>query len=102
VRAHPWHARVYLQRIQVLTGCTERLRAWVSRGRGAPTKAPPGDGAKTAADASHREGGVAKAIESQTAKLPSDLFLWAAFGSMAGSLALQMMGKKEQINFVGQ
>ena len=66
------------------------------------TKAPPSDGAKTAADASHREGGVAKAIESQTAKFPSDLFLWAAFGSMAGSLALQMMGKKEQSNFVGQ
>lgn len=51
---------------------------------------------------SHSEGMVAKAIESQTAKLPSDLFLWAAFGSMAGSLALQMMGKKEQSNFVGQ
>jgi hypothetical protein len=51
---------------------------------------------------SHSEGQVAKMIESQTAKLPSDLFLWAAFGSMAGSLALQMMGKKEQSNFVGQ
>jgi hypothetical protein len=53
------------------------------------TKDPPSDGAETAADASHREGGVAKAIESQTAKSPSDLFLWAAFGSMAGSLALR-------------
>ena len=53
------------------------------------TKDPPSDGAETAADASHREGGVAKAIESQTAKLPSNLFLWAAFGSMAGSLALR-------------
>jgi hypothetical protein len=66
------------------------------------TKASPSDGMNTMTNASHREGSVAKAIESQTAKLPSDLFLWAAFGSMAGSLALQMMGKKEQSNFVGQ
>jgi broad specificity polyphosphatase/5'/3'-nucleotidase SurE len=66
------------------------------------TKAPPNDGTNTVTNTSHSEGTVAKAIESQTAKLPSDLFLWAAFGSMAGSLALQMMGKKEQSNFVGQ
>jgi hypothetical protein len=50
----------------------------------------------------HTEGRVAKAIENQTAKVPSDVFLWAAFGSMAVSLALQMLGKKEQSNFVGQ
>jgi hypothetical protein len=66
------------------------------------TKASPNDRTNTMTDASHSEGSVAKTIESQTAKLPSDLFLWAAFGSMAGSLALQMMGKKEQSNFVGQ
>ena len=66
------------------------------------TKASPSDGTNTMTNASHSEGSVAKAIESQTAKLPSDLFLWAAFGSMAGSLALQIMGKKEQSNFVGQ
>ena len=66
------------------------------------TKAPPNDGINTVTNTSHSEGTVAKAIESQTAKLPSDLFLWAAFGSMAASLALQMMGKKEQSNFVGQ
>ena len=66
------------------------------------TKASPSDGTTTMTNASHSEGSVAKAIESQTAKLPSDLFLWAAFGSMAASLALQMMGKKEQSTFVGQ
>lgn len=66
------------------------------------TKASPSYETQTAPDTSHNEGMVAKAIESQTAKLPSDFFLWAAFGSMAGSLALQMMGKKEQSNFVGQ
>ena len=65
-------------------------------------KASHNEGTDTMTNASHSEGAVAKAIESQTAKLPSDLFLWAAFGSMAGSLALQMMGKKEQSNFVGQ
>jgi hypothetical protein len=66
-------------------------------------KTPPlHEGAENMSNASHSEGMVAKAIESQTAKLPSDLFLRAAFGSMAGSLALQMMGKKEQSNFGGQ
>ena len=38
----------------------------------------------------HREGKVAKAIEKQTAKLPSDLFLWAALGSMAAAAILQV------------
>ena len=36
----------------------------------------------------HKEGKVTKAIEEQTAKIPSDVFLWAALGSMAVSLAL--------------
>ena len=31
-----------------------------------------------AGDGSHQEGRVAKAIEEQTAKLPSDTFLWMA------------------------
>ena len=51
---------------------------------------------------SHQEGPVATAIEEQTAKLPSDLFLWAALGSMAISAALQIAGKKQNSNFVGQ
>jgi hypothetical protein len=50
----------------------------------------------------YREGTLTKAVESQTAKLPSATFLWAAFGSIAASLALQMMGKKEESLFVGQ
>lgn len=48
------------------------------------------------------EGTIAKAIEEQTAKLPSDLFLWAATGSIAASLTLRMMGKSNQSLFVGQ
>ena len=50
----------------------------------------------------HREGLVARSIEQQTAKLPSDLFLWAAFGSIAGSLAFNMSKKPHAALFVGQ
>ena len=50
----------------------------------------------------HREGLVARSIEQQTAKLPSDVFLWAAFGSMAGSLVFKMTGKDHHALFVGQ
>lgn len=51
---------------------------------------------------SHREGPVAEAIEEQTAKLPSDLFLWAALGSIATSLTFKLMGKNTTANFIGQ
>jgi len=50
----------------------------------------------------HREGRVATAIEEQTAKIPSDVFLWAALGSMAVSLGLQIAGIKHKSLFVGQ
>ncbi|MGE5610417.1 MAG: hypothetical protein ACM359_14290 [Bacillota bacterium] len=50
----------------------------------------------------HREGAVARAIEQQTAKLPSDAFLWAAGGSIIGSLALKMAGRSQDALFVGQ
>jgi hypothetical protein len=49
-----------------------------------------------------REGKVAKAIESQTAKLPSDAFLWTAVGCMAASLTLQLLGQKKLSLFIGQ
>jgi hypothetical protein len=50
----------------------------------------------------HTEGPVARAIEEQTAKLPSDLFLWAAVGSMIVSAGLQATGRKHASMFVGQ
>ena len=50
----------------------------------------------------HTEGTVARAIEDQTAKLPSDTFLWAAVTSMLASATLQLMGKKHASVFVGQ
>ena len=50
----------------------------------------------------HSEGMMARAIEEQTAKLPSDAFLWAAFASIGGSLALRMMNRRDESLFVGQ
>lgn len=50
----------------------------------------------------HREGPVARTIEQQTAKLPSDVFLWAAIGSMATSLTFQLMGQRNVSLFIGQ
>jgi len=48
------------------------------------------------------EGRVARAIETQTAKLPSDWFLWAALASIAASLGFQLFGSKKTSNFIGQ
>lgn len=48
------------------------------------------------------EGTVARTIEQQTAKIPSDIYLWAAGGSIGVSLLLQIFGKKEKSHFVGQ
>lgn len=56
---------------------------------------------KTYARAEHREGPIARAIEQQTARIPSDAFLWAAVGSMGLSLALEVMGEEKKANFVG-
>ena len=49
----------------------------------------------------HREGAVARSIEQQTAKLPSDTFLWAALGSIGISLFFQFTGDERKANFVG-
>ncbi len=50
----------------------------------------------------HREGPIARAIERQTAKLPSDAFLWIAVGAMAGSAIMQATGRRHLSLFVGQ
>ena len=49
----------------------------------------------------HTEGRVAKAIEQQTAKLPSDVFLWAAGASILASLALKLTKRHRDSEFVG-
>lgn len=50
----------------------------------------------------HEEGPVAEKIEEQTAKLPSDLFLWTSLAVMGVSLALQIAGQKHKSLFIGQ
>ncbi|MEO5858872.1 MAG: hypothetical protein ABIR33_07985 [Pyrinomonadaceae bacterium] len=50
----------------------------------------------------HAEGAVARTIEDQTARLPSDLFLWAAVGAIGTSAVLEFSGNHEKSRFVGQ
>ena len=57
---------------------------------------------KTQPKESQREGAVARTIEQQTAKLPSDTFLWAAVGSIAVSLIMMATGEEKKANFIGQ
>ncbi|GAB3938791.1 hypothetical protein [Larkinella terrae] len=49
-----------------------------------------------------KEGPVAKAIEEQTAKLPSDVFLWASIASMGVSLFYKFKEENDKALFVGQ
>ena len=58
--------------------------------------------AKTEAAQKHSEGIVARTIEQQTAKLPSDIFLWGALGSIGVSLYFELKGDAEKSRFVGQ
>jgi hypothetical protein len=55
----------------------------------------------TNANPDKREGEIASMIEEQTAKIPSDAFLWAALGAMAVSLTLKVLKKDEKALFVG-
>lgn len=48
-----------------------------------------------------REGPVARAIEKQTSKLPSDLFLWAAGAALVGSMTFQVIGMTRKVNNIG-
>jgi hypothetical protein len=50
----------------------------------------------------YQEGPVARRIERQTAKIPSDMYLWAAVGSIGLSLGLQLARRKHGSVFVGQ
>jgi hypothetical protein len=49
-----------------------------------------------------REGYVASMIEEQTAKIPSDVYLWAALGAMAVSLTLKFFVNERTSLFIGQ
>ncbi|TVP53172.1 MAG: hypothetical protein EA341_01490 [Mongoliibacter sp.] len=49
-----------------------------------------------------KEGEVTKAIEEQTSKIPSSIFLWSAIGSIGVSLTLKILKKDHLALFVGQ
>ncbi len=46
------------------------------------------------------EGVIARTIEEQTARFPSDVFLWAALGAVGVSLYLELTGSVEKSHFV--
>lgn len=50
----------------------------------------------------HKEGRTAKMLEEQTAKIPLDVYLAAALGSMVVSLGLFIANKKHASIFFGQ
>lgn len=50
----------------------------------------------------HSEGKVAKMIEQQTAKLPSDIFLWVGVGCLAVSAISRLTGLTAIGQFIGQ
>jgi len=64
------------------------------------TQPNTGYGSREATD--HSEGQLARALESQTAKLPSDVWLWSAVGAIGTAAALQMFGRRQASLFVGQ
>ena len=49
----------------------------------------------------HREGTLARMIEQQTARIPSDLFLLASLTSMAVSFGAELQGRQRISRFVG-
>lgn len=49
----------------------------------------------------HAEGLLARLIEQQTARLPSDFFLWCSLGAMGASVYLRLTDRKEISQYVG-
>ncbi len=48
---------------------------------------------------SPKEGKVGKALQEQTAKIPSDIYLWAALGTVALSLGL-LFGRRKHLSIL--
>lgn len=48
------------------------------------------------------EGYVATKLEQQTAKIPSDIYLWSALASMIASLILKILKQNSTAIFIGQ
>jgi hypothetical protein len=56
-------------------------------------------GSVSTTESTRREGPVARAIESRTSKIPSDVFLWAAGGAFAVSGAIQFLAARRLRRF---
>ena len=59
-------------------------------------------GMDTAEATSHSEGGITRALENQAAKVSSDVWLFAALGSIGAALILRLNDRKDESLFVGQ
>lgn len=60
---------------------------------------PPFGGEEESSATESRRGNM---VDRQTARLPTDTFLWLAGGSILGSLALKASGRGKDALFVGQ
>lgn len=49
----------------------------------------------------HAESPVTRLVERQSAKVPSDVFLFLALGAMAVSLGLELAGRTRPSHFIG-
>ncbi len=56
---------------------------------------------ETPSQLEYEEGPITEALEKQTI-VPTDALLWAAFGSILGSLTLRVFGRRHASLFVGQ
>jgi hypothetical protein len=65
-----------------------------------PPRSDTGYGTREAQQ--HAEGRLARTLERETAKLPSDVWLWSAVGAIGTAAALQMFGRRQASLFVGQ
>jgi hypothetical protein len=50
----------------------------------------------------HAEGNLARLIEQQTAKIPSDWFLLGGIAAMGVSFVLELAGRRRASRFIGQ
>ena len=66
------------------------------------TDLPNAQGINTFEAQDHSEGVLSRTLEQQTAKLSSDIWLWAALGSMGLSLACKLKGERDHSLFIGQ
>jgi len=48
------------------------------------------------------EGPVARAIEKQTSRIPSDVFLWAALGFLGASVAMRAVNRRSTDSVLAQ